>query len=214
MRNIDPGLRQAQRSGRFGAGGADSALPEKRTTDGRALPSLSATRSCQTTSHQISSTHLDAAPQTATRQPAPRRAPSCRDPAVLELGGQARAGPLRRPRGQARQPQGSRKENVLSGRRTRYSLELWRDGELNISALLPSHHPLACAPHLQLSKKYHPDAPSTSEGEDIEARTRRFHAISEAYSTLSDDGQSPRRPTCPSRHCLPPADPSSPGSQS
>ena len=39
----------------------------------------------------------------------------------------------------------------------------------------------------QLSRKYHPDAPSTSSSESIESRTSRFQTISQSYHVLSDD---------------------------
>ena len=39
----------------------------------------------------------------------------------------------------------------------------------------------------QLSRTYHPDAPSTSSTETQETRTARFQSISESYATLSDD---------------------------
>ncbi|KAM0752693.1 DnaJ-domain-containing protein [Meredithblackwellia eburnea MCA 4105] len=39
----------------------------------------------------------------------------------------------------------------------------------------------------ELSKKYHPDAPSTSTGESQESRTARFQSISQSYAVLSDD---------------------------
>ncbi|KAK4701720.1 hypothetical protein P7C70_g4509, partial [Phenoliferia sp. Uapishka_3] len=39
----------------------------------------------------------------------------------------------------------------------------------------------------ELSRKYHPDAPSTSTSESIESRTARFQTISQSYAVLSDD---------------------------
>ncbi|KAL8293610.1 hypothetical protein RQP46_000311 [Phenoliferia psychrophenolica] len=39
----------------------------------------------------------------------------------------------------------------------------------------------------ELSRKYHPDAPSTSTSESIESRTSRFQTISQSYHVLSDD---------------------------
>ena len=40
---------------------------------------------------------------------------------------------------------------------------------------------------LQLSKLYHPDAPSTSASGSLESRTAKFQAISQSYAILSDD---------------------------
>lgn len=40
---------------------------------------------------------------------------------------------------------------------------------------------------LQLSRIYHPDAPSTSTSDSVESRIARFQAISSSYAVLGDD---------------------------
>ena len=61
------------------------------------------------------------------------------------------------------------------------------DPFLTLGGAVPSRS-LRLVSALQLSKKYHPDVPAP-EGESQESRTQKFHAISEAYNTLHDDGK-------------------------
>lgn len=124
--------------------------------------------------------------------PARRMSPDDeRAPAVHHLRRPPRAGPLRRPGRAAQQSQGPHQEDVLPG-----ELKLnGRDvvccrsgGEGNELTFPPRRSCLARPFDSQLSKKYHPDVPAP-EGESAESRTSKFHAVSEAYHTLSDDGE-------------------------
>ncbi|SCZ88680.1 BZ3500_MvSof-1268-A1-R1_Chr2-1g04567 [Microbotryum saponariae] len=72
-------------------------------------------------------------------------------------------------------------DRVDARRRRGESLPLVADG------VLWSATDSTLFPHLrQLSRKYHPDAPSVSS-ESIESRTARFQTLSQSYSVLSDD---------------------------